>query len=409
MSPLNRAVSARSFVFAVPFALAGVAGAFGGCSNLVDDLPGADGGSPSGNEDAGPISTEDAPVIIIGADGQSEDAGLDAAPNCGAEDASFGAPNDLECTGLYASFTTKTLAPGVQAYDPGLHLWADGAAVARFISLPVGGKIDTSDMNEWQFPVGTKTWQEFKISGQRVETRYYWKRGDDDWVRGTYVWSAGESSAVYTTTGVTDVGGSSYDIPPVADCDTCHSGRIDRVLGVEAVSLAQASATGVTLASLVSAGTLTQPPTGSLTIPDDGTGLAAPALAWMHANCGTSCHSASPGATAASTGLLLRLEIAGSGSTTTLGDVAHTNAYTTSVNITPQLSPYSGEGWHRITPNDTFDGGIGTSLIPFMAGSRNDPELQMPPIDTATPDIADLAALKHWITNGTFPVGSYPP
>jgi len=403
MSSPHRAVLARSFVFVVPFVLAGVAGAFGGCSNLIDDLPTDSGIAPGG--DGGPNSAGDAPTILLDGDATApaSDATLDGTvgPNCAAEDASFAAPNDLACTGLYADFAKKTIASGVQPFDPGLHLWSDGAAVTRFLYLPTGTKIDTTDMNEWLVPVGTKAWQEFQISGHAVETRFYWKRGDDDWVRGAYVWGD-DGSAVYTPTGATNVGGSSYEIPPIADCDTCHSGRIDRLLGVEAVSLAQPSASGVTLATLISGSLLTTAPVGPLTIPDDGTGLAAPALAWMHANCGTSCHSASPGATAASTGLLLRLEIATTDAGASLGNVVNTN-------ITPQLSPYSGEGWHRITPNDGFDGGIGTSLIPFMAASRNVPNLQMPPIDTSTPDIADLTALKKWISSGSFPVGSFPP
>jgi len=410
MSSPHRAVLARSFVFVVPFVLAGVAGAFGGCSNLIDDLPTDSGIAPGG--DGGPNSAGDAPTILLDGDATApaSDATLDGTvgPNCAAEDASFAAPNDLACTGLYADFAKKTIASGVQPFDPGLHLWSDGAAVTRFLYLPTGTKIDTTDMNEWLFPVGTKAWQEFQISGHAVETRFYWKRGDDDWVRGAYVWGD-DGSAVYTPTGATNVGGSSYEIPPIADCDTCHSGRIDRLLGVEAVSLAQPSASGVTLATLISGSLLTTAPVGPLTIPDDGTGLAAPALAWMHANCGTSCHSASPGATAASTGLLLRLEIATTDAGASLGNVVNTNTYVTAVNITPQLSPYSGEGWHRITPNDGFDGGIGTSLIPFMAASRNVPNLQMPPIDTSTPDIADLTALKKWISSGSFPVGSFPP
>ncbi len=381
----RRSALARGLVLVVPVALAASAASFGGCSNLINGDLGSDAGGTN-PEDGSPLGTEDAPVIILSDSAASVDAGPPDAGDCTAENATLGAPLDLQCTGLYSNFATRTIATGVVAYDPGLTLWADGATVARYILLPSGQKIDTTDMNEWTFPVGTKVWQEFSLSGTRVETRWYWKRGPGDWVRGPYVWSAdGVSSAQYTTTGVVNVGGSSYDVPPVADCDTCHVGRIDRLLGVEAVSLAQTSATGVTIAT-----------------------LTAPALAWLHSNCGTSCHSASPSANAAYTGLLLRLDVSQGDAGLSLGDVYDTNTYVTSVNITPQLDPFDGEGWHRITPNDTFDGGIGTSLVPFCAGSRGVASVQMPPIDTAVPDITDLTALKAWVSRGNFPPGTYP-
>jgi hypothetical protein len=105
---------------------------------------------------------------------------------------------------------------------------------------------------------------------------------------------------------------------------------------------------------------------------------------------------------------LLRLDVSQGDAGLSLGDVYDTNTYVTSVNITPQLDPFDGEGWHRITPNDTFDGGIGTSLVPFCAGSRGVASVSMPPIDTAVPDITDLNALKAWISRGTFPPGTYP-
>ena len=67
--------------------------------------------------------------------------------------------------GLYSDWATKTVASGVRQYDPGLHLWSDGASKTRWIYLPPGTKIDTTDMNEWTFPPGTKIWKEFVVGG----------------------------------------------------------------------------------------------------------------------------------------------------------------------------------------------------------------------------------------------------
>ncbi len=86
--------------------------------------------------------------------GPGADAGTDATSDCAAGAA--GQPTELRCTGLYADWNTKTLAPGVRPYDPGLHLWSDGADKARWIYLPPGTQIDTSNMDQWTFPKGTK-------------------------------------------------------------------------------------------------------------------------------------------------------------------------------------------------------------------------------------------------------------
>src|SRR5690349_12344978 len=68
-------------------------------------------------------------------------------------------PTNLSETGLYADFPSRTLAAGVIRYSPRFELWSDGADKARFLLLPAGTTIDTSDMDNWVFPVGTKAWK----------------------------------------------------------------------------------------------------------------------------------------------------------------------------------------------------------------------------------------------------------
>ena len=101
---------------------------------------------------------------------------------------------DLRCTGLYADWTAKKVSATALPYDPGLHLWSDGANKLRWIQLPPGTKIDTSLMDNWLFPVGTKIWKEFSTGAKRIETRLLWK-SDAGWYATTYRWSADESSA----------------------------------------------------------------------------------------------------------------------------------------------------------------------------------------------------------------------
>ena len=99
-------------------------------------------------------------------------------------------PETLSATGLYSDIGTLTLAADVREYEPTYALWSDGAEKRRWIRLPPGTKIDTSDMDHWSFPVGTKIWKEFQFAGKRVETRliYRFGPGDDDFIYAAYVW-----------------------------------------------------------------------------------------------------------------------------------------------------------------------------------------------------------------------------
>ena len=58
----------------------------------------------------------------------------------------------LGCTGLYADWTTRAIAPDVKEYDPALHLWSDGAQKNRFIFLPPGAQIDTRNIAPRSLP-----------------------------------------------------------------------------------------------------------------------------------------------------------------------------------------------------------------------------------------------------------------
>lgn len=60
------------------------------------------------------------------------------------------APATLAGTGLFAD-----AAAGVFPFEPQYPLWTDGARKRRWIALPPGTAIDASDVDHWQFPVGT--------------------------------------------------------------------------------------------------------------------------------------------------------------------------------------------------------------------------------------------------------------
>ncbi len=295
-------------------------------------------------------------------------------------------PATLICTGLYSDIVTKQIAPGIEPYAPAVPLWSDGAQKQRWIRLPPGQIIDNSNPDEWTFPVGTKVWKEFSRDGRRVETRLWQKAATNYWVDATYAWNADESSAVQSPGGDIPLGTGTYHIPTPDECQDCHRGRTDRILGFEQVLLGLAGATGLNLDQLIAEHRLSTPPTSTpLVIGDDGTGLAAPALAWLHVNCGTTCHNRNSNAMAWSTGMFLRLEptvldgrsVAGIDSlTTTIGAVAVTPAWT---------------GQTRILPGDPAH-----SLLYKLISHRGTGD-QMPPIATSVVDEADIPLVEAWI------------
>lgn len=309
-----------------------------------------------------------------------------------------GGAHHLACTGLYGEggtgWAARALGPGVRTFLPGMQLWSDGLDKSRFVLLPPGTKVDTSRMDEWHFPVGTKFWKEFRWKGRRIETRFMWKQSESTWLRTTYRWSEDEKVALELTGGMRDVPGTEgFEIPRQQDCQTCHRGREDGVLGFEAVALAHEAASGLTLAQLVEEGLLTHPPEQSPRIP--GTPVEREALGVLHMNCGVSCHNGNDAAQASLFGPRLRLE------TRELASVKDTSAYRTGVGIASQFQPslFSKEKLLRVAPGD----GAHSSVL-FRMGSR-DPVTQMPPLGTRVVDEVGLVAIRRWIDSlpGTKP------
>ena len=181
----------------------------------------------------------------------------------------------LSETGLYGADMT-TLAGGVHPYSPSFELWTDGADKKRWVSLPAGSKIDTTDMDYWSFPAGTKLWKEFTREGVRVETRLMQKQSSGAWYAVAYQWRADQREADAVPNGVKDASGTPHDVPNGDDCLTCHSQMPDKALGFSAIQLSHAkqdpsSALEWTLETLVRDGLLTTPPALPFTVP--GTAL----------------------------------------------------------------------------------------------------------------------------------------
>jgi hypothetical protein len=201
-------------------------------------------------------------------------------------------PALLSETGLYAD-AARELADGVERFRPLEALWSDGADKERFIWLPPGAVIDTSDMDSWQFPAGTKLWKTFIRDRVRVETRLLQKL-PGGWTAAAYIYEDDGSDAQLTAAGAENVLGTEHDVPAASQCPACHRGRESFVLGFSAIQLAHEaeSPDELTLRRLVEAGLLSEPPSREPHIP--GTATQRSALAYLHANCGHCHNSARP-------------------------------------------------------------------------------------------------------------------
>ena len=312
----------------------------------------------------------------------------------------FAVPAQLRCAGLYQCWSNKEISPNDRPYTPGVVLYSDNATKQRWLRLPAGSTIDTTNKDDWSFPVGTMAWKEFRIDGKRIETRRIWKASATQFVYSVWRWSAdGETSATLLENGERNAAGT-YEVPSVGLCVTCHGSRPEKFLSLEPFSLGIGAASGVTLATLKNEGRLSNwtAPT-PMALPEDSTGKAAAALGWLHANCG-SCHA--PSGSAAFTGLFMRLSLAdladaGAGGVT--APVTATATYRTAVNQPMTRPMYTSNaaynGFKRI-----YGGNANLSLIPAVDSLR-DPDGglavgQMPPILRHQVDTAGVDAVRAW-------------
>ena len=310
------------------------------------------------------------------------------------------APPRLSDTGLYD--VSGAVAAANLPFSPQYPLWTDDARKARWIYLPPGSTIDVSDIDAWQFPVGTRIWKEFAWKGRRVETRFIWRATEDDWVFAAYAWTEDQADAHLAPESglrnVIEVGaGKRHSIPGVADCRTCHVSSRSPVLGVNALQLsddrdplaphAEPLPPGaVTLRSLNADGRLDPPRPDLVTSPPrirEQDPVARAALGYLSTNCGACHNSEGP---LARLGFDLRHDLAGNGASPEPARATTVNAPTRF-----PIPGVSGDSTRIILP-----GAPRRSVLLYRMQSRR-PSSQMPPLGTRVADQEAIDLLRRWI------------
>jgi hypothetical protein len=291
--------------------------------------------------------------------------------------------------------------PRTRPFSPQYPLWSDGARKSRWVQLPPGATIDATDVDAWDFPVGTRFWKEFAFNGRKVETRMLWRSGASGWTFASYVWNDAQTDATLApATGVPDVvevaPGKRHSIPSVDDCRACHENGRTTVLGFTALQLSTDRDAGaphaepltpemVTLQTLVDGGVF-DPPRPEFTarpprIPGDARTRAA--LGYLSANCG-SCHNEAS-------------------SLATVRYPLKMPAYASPAQVDAAIDallartakwdiPHAAPGTTRfVTP-----GAPDLSALFVRMRSRR-PSSQMPPLGTVLPDREALDVVADWI------------
>jgi len=341
-----------------------------------------------GNSTGPAVLPDDEPPSYVAPPGEGEgeiDASVDA-----------NALETLAGTGLCADPACAQINPGIREFAPRASFWDDTATKRRWIYLPPGAKIDTTDMDHWIFPVGTKVWKEFTRDGTRVETRFLMKLLADDnapdaWFYATYQWNATQDGAKSVVNAVENSNGTQHDIPARNECRACHDGvKPTRLLGFGAIQLDHDAPAGLTdLEDLIAADLLTAAPAGAAPhFPLPGTDVDRAALTYLHANCGH-CHNPTSDIHMSATPIDLRLRP----SAVDRESVQRTPAYQTTVGQNAWI-PFTEHGI-QFTKVIVAGDPAHSALIGRMMSTT--PSHFMPALAVETVDPAGQAALVAWI------------
>jgi hypothetical protein len=309
-----------------------------------------------------------------------DEARVSAAPDAGAVD-----PNSIAALEVYADIAAGTANASALEFTPDYPLWSDGAHKRRWVMLPEDRQIDTSDMDHWKFPVGTKFVKEFSLDGVRLETRVIERLADTgvmkkDLALTVYVWNEEQTDAQLAKDGVVDLLGTPHDVPRQKDCIACHVGEASGTLGFSAIQLSESGM----LASLEERGLLSDPPGRTFALP--GNDVERAAIGMLHANCGH-CHTEGSPADV----MRLRVLVSEVDKPFDTWELYRTTLGEAVTNWSPRPDAYGV----RLVP------GVPDASALLYRMERRESETsvgeQMPPLASEQVDMAGVAAVRAWI------------
>ncbi len=296
-------------------------------------------------------------------------------------------PALLSQTGCVEPADPQTVAEGMIPYQVNSPLWADGAAIARWIAIPEGTQIVAQDDGGLILPIGTVVVQSFSFDDAPVETRLLIRHSDGGWAGYSYEWLDDGSDAVLLENGKSKelANGQTWIFPSRTQCLECHTQVAGYALGPELAQLNGSftyPSTGRTANQLVTLqhigvlhdpqGRLPEQLPALAAVGDNSRPVEDRARSYLHANC-SGCHRAE-------------------GPTPSLMDLRFfTGIEAMQVcNVAPQLGDLGIEDAALIAP------GAPERSIVYQRMNRRGPR-QMPPLGTALVDTDALEILEQWI------------
>jgi hypothetical protein len=294
-------------------------------------------------------------------------------------------PQKLSQACLFEDMNHKQIFGEYMKFTPKYPLYTDGMDKRRWIFIPGNKKIDATDVDNWNFPVGTILFKEFSTAGLILETRVLFKFKSGlsirNWKWATYMWNKKQTEALLVTKGSRNVLGTIHTIPSRGQCFSCHRGSKDQVLGFGAIQLSYADANAkpkeVYLNSLIKSGRFSQNIKPFYKIPANNE-TERKALGYMHGNC-SHCHNQNH--PMAGLGLHLKTR-------TTIKDRSEHDAIKTTVGI-PTRGFYQAD--YRVLSGNAEDSALYMRLNSIQRG------IQMAPIGKSTIDHSGVKIFKDWI------------
>lgn len=320
-----------------------------------------------------------------------------------AADDDAGVEDDRSCNseklGLYVDPYCKHLVHGVVPYAPSYELWADGADKQRYIFLPEGKTIDTTNPDRWNFPKGTRLYKTFSQNGVKLETRVFEKTAEPaaigSWTLQAYAWREDQRFLdPVPDEGQSNLLKTDHDVPKKDECVRCHRrAGADIVNGFEAIQLNHAGR-GWTLERLITQGRLVNGTSGApanVTVDNavvPGDPIARAALGYLHANCGN-CHADSISSPPKTKALDLSLHVGN----TALADAPAYKAAAACARLTNWKGP--AQYLFIIEPGSAATSGV-IGRMEARADMGFSPD-QMPPIASEKPDETGIDHVSAWI------------